>query len=175
MARRAASECPRLVLALLAALALFAGAAPANAQQPTLTCTIAHVIDGDTVESHEGERVRLLLIDTPEMDQSEYGERAKIALEAMLPIGTAARVELDVQERDRYGRMLAYLYAPDGTMVNEELVRAGYAVVSVYAPNVHYVERMRAAQTEARDGKRGLWSGSAFECLPTDYRKGWCE
>lgn len=140
------------------------------------TCTVRRVIDGDTVECAEGaERIRLLLIDAPEMDQGDYGLRSKALLETLLPAGTDAAVEVDIQERDRYGRVLAYLYAPDGTMVNEELARAGYAVVSVYPPNVRYVERMRAAQVAAREGRRGLWSGSAFECLPADHRRGRCE
>lgn len=133
------------------------------------------MIDGDTVACAEGgERIRLLLIDAPEMSQSEFGLRSKILLEALMPVGTLAAVELDVQERDRYGRVLAYLYAPDGAMVNEELVRMGYAVVSVYPPNVKHVDRIRAAQITAREGRRGLWAGEAFECLPADHRRGQC-
>lgn len=137
-------------------------------------CTIARIVDGDTVECKSGERVRLLLIDTPERGQAPYGTRAAEALSALLPVGTEARVELDVQERDRYGRILAYLYTPDGVMANEAMVRQGYAVVAVYPPNVRHVERMRAAAEAARRERAGLWETDAFECLPADYRRGKC-
>lgn len=150
-----------------------ATAIPAPAGLPV--CAIARVIDGDTVECDGGERVRLLLIDAPETGQAPYGPLARLALEALLPIGTAARIELDIQERDRYGRILAYLYLPDGRMANEELARLGYAVVSVYPPNVKHVERIRAAAVAAREGRQGLWATPAFECRPADHRAGRCD
>jgi micrococcal nuclease len=59
-------------------------------------------------------------------------------------------------------------------MVNEELLRAGVAVVSVYPPNVKYVDRFRAVSDSAQEARVGLWSGSAFECLPADSRAGRC-
>jgi micrococcal nuclease len=92
----------------------------------------------------------------------------------MLPIGTSVRVELDVQPRDRYGRVLAHLHLPDGTSVNHRMVRRGYAVVSVYPPNVRHVERLRAAADSARSERVGLWERNAFECTPADYRSGAC-
>lgn len=140
------------------------------------TCTVERVIDGDTVECREGAtRIRLLLIDAPEMSQGEYGRRAREIMQKLLPLGEGSRLELDVQHRDRYGRTLAYMYTEDGRMVNEEMVRRGYAVVSVYPPNVRHVERLRAAAAAARDEGLGLWSGSAFECSPADYRVGRCD
>lgn len=138
-------------------------------------CTVERVIDGDTLVCGEGERIRLLLIDTPELSQGEIGATAKQALFELLPAGTEARIELDVQERDRYGRVLAYVYHPDGRLVNEELLRAGFAVVSVYPPNVKYVDRFRAAAQAARDGGRGFWATAAFACLPAEHRAGRCE
>jgi micrococcal nuclease len=121
-----------------------------------------------------GERVRLLLVDTPEMSQAPFGPQAKRALQELLPVGTRARLELDVQERDRYGRVLAYIYLPDGRMANEEMARQGYAFSLTYPPNVRHVERIRAALEEARAARRGLWSTRAFECSPQDYRAGRC-
>jgi micrococcal nuclease len=59
-------------------------------------------------------------------------------------------------------------------MVNAELVRQGYAVVSVCPPNVKYVDQLRAVQEAAQAERAGLWSGSAFECLPADHRAGRC-
>jgi micrococcal nuclease len=141
----------------------------------TGTCTIERVIDGDTVVCREaGEHVRLLLVDTPELAQRPFGIRALEFLEGLLPRGSVAKLEFDVQSRDPYRRILAYLYRPDGSMVNEAVARAGFGVVGVYPPNVRYVERIRAAVEEARAAKRGLWSGSAFDCVPADYRAGRC-
>jgi micrococcal nuclease len=138
-------------------------------------CTIERVIDGDTLLCRQtSARVRLLLIDAPESGQGEYGRQAADALRAMLPVGTVARVELDVQERDRYGRILAYLYTPAGRMVNQELARLGFALVAVYPPNVRHVDSIRSAVEEARQSRRGLWAGSAFECAPVDHRAGRC-
>lgn len=153
------------------------GAEPAADAEADLddVCTVARVVDGDTVVCREGnERVRLLLIDAPESTQGEYGLLATEALSRLLPVGTPARLERDVQERDRYGRILVYLYDSEGRMVNEELVRLGFAMVSVYPPNVRHVERIRAASESARRAGRGLWSGSAFECSPADHRAGRC-
>ena len=119
-------------------------------------------------------RVRLLLIDTPELSQRPWGQHARAALAAMLPVGSTAWLELDVQARDRYGRILSYVYDQESRMVNEALVRAGYALVAVVPPNVKHVDRMRAAAAVARDAGRGLWGTSAFECAPADYRRGRC-
>ena len=139
-----------------------------------LACTVAAVVDGDTIGCADGRRIRLLLIDTPEMSQGPYGREAREALVAMLPIGTPARLEMDVAATDRWGRTLAYVYAPGGMMVNEELARLGYALQETYPPNVRHVERIDAAVEEARSARRGLWSGSAFECTPREHRAGDC-
>ena len=138
-------------------------------------CVVERVIDGDTVLCAGGTRVRLLLIDTPEMDQGEFGAAAREALVALLPPLTSARVEHDVERLDRYGRTLAYLYLPDGRMANVEMARAGYAVAITYPPNVRHVDDVRAAVAEARAARRGLWAGSAFECEPVEHRRGECE
>jgi len=137
-------------------------------------CTVDRIIDGDTLVCRGGDRIRLLLIDSPEMAQSDYGLRARLALEELLPPGATARLELDVQPRDRYGRVLAYLWTAGGEFVNERMVRRGYAVVSVYPPNVRHVERLRAAADSARAERAGLWERDAFDCAPSDYRAGVC-
>ncbi|HEX6927592.1 MAG TPA: thermonuclease family protein [Longimicrobiaceae bacterium] len=137
-------------------------------------CIVERVIDGDTLTCEDGERVRLLLIDTPEMDQGDFGRRARRYLLELAPPGTALRLERDVQMQDRYGRTLAYLYTPDGRMLNEEMARAGFAVALVYPPNVRYVERIRKAVKAAREAGLGLWATSAFECAPVDHRTGRC-
>lgn len=137
-------------------------------------CRIQRITDGDTVRCTDGRRIRLLLIDAPERDQAPFGGQATAFVRRLLPIGTTVRLEYDVQRRDRYGRDLAYIFIANGRMANEEIVRAGFAVVSVYPPNVRYVERMRAAAREAREARRGLWNGSAFDCLPSDHRRRRC-
>jgi micrococcal nuclease len=138
-------------------------------------CTVERVVDGDTLVCREaGERVRLLLIDTPELAQRPYGELARSELQRILPRGASARLELDLEPRDRYGRLLAYVFAPDGTMANEHMARQGYAVVISFPPNLRHIDRIRAAVAEARAAGRGLWRGSAFDCMPADHRAGRC-
>jgi micrococcal nuclease len=138
------------------------------------TCIVERVIDGDTLVCDGGVRVRLLLIDAPELSQGPWGMVARRELESLAPAGTPLRLERDVQPRDRYGRTLAYLWLEDGRMLNEQLLRAGVAVVSIHPPNVRHVERLRAAVVEARAAKVGLWATSAFDCSPADHRNGRC-
>jgi len=128
------------------------------------------VIDGDTVEVRIGgkvERVRLIGVDAPEIGQGEWGERARAALERMVK-GKVVRVEFDVQERDRYGRVLGYVWV-DGEMANEQLLREGMAFLYTVPPNVRYVERFRRAQEEARRARRGIW-GARVE-HPAEWRR----
>jgi micrococcal nuclease len=138
-------------------------------------CTVTRITDGDTVACEDGRRIRLLLIDAPEMSQGPFGVEAKRALEAIMPVGSVARVELDVEMMDRYQRTLAYLYDGAGRMINEEMARLGYALMLTYPPNVLHVERIGAAVEQARESRRGLWSGSAFDCTPQDHRAGRCQ
>ena len=137
-------------------------------------CVVSRITDGDTFRCTTGKRVRLLLIDAPERDQGPFGAVATRGLSGMMRPGDSVSLELDVEERDRYGRTLAYVYLRDGRMVNEEMARIGLVLVSVYPPNVKHVERIRAAVAEARIGRRGLWSTNAFECAPVDNRRGRC-
>lgn len=136
-------------------------------------CSVARVIDGDTFECSNGNRVRLLLVDAPEMDQGLFGPLAKSKLHELLPVGSIATLELDIQQRDRYGRVLAYAHN-GSTFVNRELVRTGMAVVSIYPPNVKHVDVLRAAGDSAKFARAGLWATSAFDCAPADHRAGRC-
>jgi micrococcal nuclease len=138
------------------------------------TCVVERITDGDTIRCRGGRRVRLLLIDTPELNQGSFGRTASDALERLAPVGTSLRMEFDVQRTDRYDRTLAYLWNARGEMINEQMVRQGMAVVLVYPPNVKYVERLRAAADLAKRRKIGLWATSAFECEPRDHRAGRC-
>ena len=154
------------------------GSAPASprtsAPAATTPCVVASVSDGDTLTCRDKTRVRLLLIDAPETAQRPYGTQARDALRRLAPVGAEVRLERDVQPRDRYERTLAYVWLPNGRMANEEMARQGYAVSLTYPPNVRHVERIRSAVEEAKRGRRGLWSTSAFECSPRDFRAGRC-
>ncbi|MDO8504094.1 MAG: thermonuclease family protein [bacterium] len=126
---------------------------------------VSRVIDGDTVELSDGTRVRYIGVDTPEPGQC-FGEAATEA-NAKLIENQKVRLEMDIEKQDKYGRTLAYVWR-DTKLINEELVREGFATVTTYAPNVKYVERFLAAQKEARDAERGIWkSGICSESKPT--------
>jgi micrococcal nuclease len=119
------------------------------------------VIDGDTFVLENGERVRLIGVDTPETahpskEIEPFAEEASEFAKSMLE-GKKVRLEFDVRKRDRYGRLLAYVYLQDGTFVNAELVRQGYAHAATYPPNVRHAEEFRQWEKEARNKKRGLW------------------
>lgn len=140
----------------------------------TARCVVSRIIDGDTFQCDGGSRVRLLIADTDEAGQSIYADSAALMLERMVPVGAGVRLEFDVQVQDRYHRLLAYVHFRD-VFVNRELVRHGLAQIEVVPPNMREVEPMRAARDSARAERRGLWSGSAFECTPAHYRRGRCK
>lgn len=135
---------------------------------------VKRVVDGDTLLLENGERVRLIGIDTPEMHESEklyrdsrrtgedvrtiqaLGRRA-YEFTRKLVEGKRVHLEFDVEKRDRYSRLLAYVYLPDGTFVNAEIVRQGYASLMTFPPNVKYVNLFTKLYQEARLGHRGLW------------------
>jgi len=85
------------------------------------------------------------------------GKRAHLFTKNLVE-GKKVRLEFDVQKRDRYDRLLAYVYLEDGTFVNAEIVRQGYAQVMTIPPNVKYQELFLRLQKEARENGRGLWS-----------------
>lgn len=139
----------------------------------TAECVVSRIIDGDTFQCEGGSRVRLLIADAAETGQSAYADSAVLLLEQHMPVGTRVRLEFDVTGYDRYRRLLAYVHV-SGVFVNRELVRRGLAHVAVYPPNVRLVDEIRAAADSARQERLGVWSSSAFECTPADYRAGRC-
>lgn len=135
---------------------------------------IVYVIDGDTIKLSGGERVRLIGIDTPEArynnklyrDAQKSGKDIDIILgygkEASrftrdLAQGKKARLEFDVERRDRYGRLLAYVYLEDGTFLNARIIEEGYGQVMTVPPNIKYAEYFLKLQQDARKSRRGLW------------------
>lgn len=136
------------------------------------TCVVRTTSDGDTLRCADGRRVRLLGIDAPELDQAA-GSASRGALQRLLRPGQRVRLETDVQRRDPFGRTLAYVWIGP-RLINEEMVRGGFAVTLTYAPNVRYVERLRRAQATARAARAGLWASNGFSCLPLAHRQGRC-
>ena len=139
-----------------------------------ITGVVTKVADGDTVTikaNGKEERVRLIGIDAPESAQRPWGPKAT-EFTRKLAQGKSARVEMDVTSRDKYGRLLGYLYVGD-TFVNLELVRQGYAQVYTYPPNVTHTEKFVAAQREARENGLNIWHATnGLTESPSDFRKG---
>lgn len=132
------------------------------------------MIDGDTVHCFELGTVRLIGMDTPERNQPPFGTQSAEALTAMAPQGDTVWVERDVSQRDRYGRMLGYLWK-GGELLNYRLVREGWAVTLTVPPNVQYVDALVAAQRLAREERAGLWAVNGFTCSPADRRSRRCQ
>lgn len=133
---------------------------------------VISVVDGDTVDllvAGQEQRIRLILVDTPEVFGGTdcYGPEASARTKALLPPGTVVELVRDVSETDRFGRLLRYIYLPDGRMLNEVLVAEGFATLATYPPDIAEVDRIRAAQTAARDAGRGLWGACASVAMAT--------
>jgi micrococcal nuclease len=140
--------------------------------------TIKRVIDGDTLLLANGERVRLIGVDTPEVHESDKlqrdAERTQTDIETIRRLGRKSsafvkrmvkgkrvRLEYDqanaaIGHRDRYERTLAYVYLEDGTFLNAEIVRQGYGVAYTKYP-FNYADEFRKYEREAREKRRGLW------------------
>ena len=157
-------------------LLLIAGPTACAAQQPAAernaTCIVNRIADGDSFRCNDGRRIRLIGIDSPE-GQQLFGPSARAALLKLIPAGTLVRLEPDVRFNDQYGRSLAYVWSGP-TLVNEAMVRDGWAVLYTVPPNVKYAERLGRAQKEARARGAGLWSQNGFNCLPSDFRRKRC-
>lgn len=139
---------------------------------------VIRVVNGDTIKVHYGNRVesiKLIGIDAPENRLSrkaksealESGENlvtiisigidAARFLQVLVKKGDAVTIEFDAETRDMNGNLLGYVFLSDGKMLNEEIVRAGYANVINASPNVKYKERLIKAYAEAKSHRRGLW------------------
>ncbi len=135
---------------------------------------VERVVDGDTLKLSGGERVRLIGVDTPEVyyseklirDAARTGKDIK-SIQALgrkaseftkrLCSGRRIRLEFDVEKRDRYKRLLAYVYLEDGTFVNARILEEGFGQVMTIPPNVKYAEYFLKLQQEARNNHKGLW------------------
>ena len=163
---------PRLLATALAFVAVVGAAscardagAPATRAEPG-TASVISVTDGDTIRvdlQGTSTAVRLIGIDTPETHgqgglRECFGAEASKRTHALLPAGTEVRLVRDVEARDRYGRLLAYVYrAHDGLFVNLRLAEEGFAAPLSIPPNIAHRDDFVAAAAEARDENRGLW------------------
>jgi micrococcal nuclease len=170
-------KCPGLKIIILAGLFFMSDPLSVFPQNDTLT--VIRATDGDTLQLSNGEKVRLIGIDTPESsnnsklrrdakktghDASEIIRMGKeaAAFTRSLVQGKRVRLELDVRQRDKYGRLLAYVYLEDGTFVNAEIMKAGYAQIMTIPPNVKHQDLFLGFQKEAREKGRGLWGDKAL-------------
>lgn len=156
----------RLMGALVVGILVAACGEPVAQPTDGANAVVEHVIDGDTIDVQiDGgtERVRLLGIDAPEsVDRARpvqcYGAEASAELTRLLPAGSSVLLVRDLEARDRFGRLLAYVYrVHDDLFVNHALVAAGYADVLIIDPNDAHASLLRTARTQARANDAGLW------------------
>ncbi len=140
--------------------------APVASQGDSATVQVVRVIDGDTIHVccvfGDREKVRYIGVNTTETKHPtkgvEYFGKESSEANRKLVDGKTVRLEFDVQQVDRYNRLLAYVYLDDDTFVNAWLVENGYAMVMTVPPNVKYEALFPKLQREAREAGRGLWA-----------------
>jgi micrococcal nuclease len=145
-----------------------------------IAATVVSVSDGDTIVVdiaqppgglQPRERVRLVNVDCPESRQAPWGPRATARLREMAQRAPVT-IEVALQSRDRYGRLLAGVYLADGTLAQEHLVSEGLCDVLVIPPNVEYAERLRALKARAQHAGVGIWDpATGLGESPSEYRR----
>ncbi|MBF0331072.1 MAG: thermonuclease family protein [Candidatus Omnitrophica bacterium] len=137
---------------------------------------VVYVFDGDTIKLADGEKVRFIGIDTPESSRNkkllrdagrsgrdvqqilEMGHQAAVYTRSLLD-GRRVRLDFDIQRRDKYGRLLAYVYrVDDGLFINEEIIKNGYAYPMTIPPNIRHAEEFKRSFRQARKSRLGLWA-----------------
>mgnify|MGYP000117790960 CR=1 FL=1 len=141
---------------------------------------VTKVHDGDTVSIRisgfakipvKTEKVRLIGIDAPELKQEPWGRLSKRYLKKLISESDwIVDLEFDVEQRDKYGRLLAYLIDKNGKMINEKMLEAGHAILYTIPPNVKYVERFTEAQKKAQLSKAGIWRKGGLRKSPEQWR-----
>lgn len=141
-------------------------------------CTLLSITDGDTLLARcqtSTERIRLIGIDAPELSQGEHsawqakqygvreteirqmGKSAKKHLSELLSIGETIELRQDQESRDRFGRLLAYVYKADGDFINSKMIYDGYASTMSIKPNTTFADKFSQLYRDAQLNKRGLW------------------
>jgi micrococcal nuclease len=158
--------------ALAAVAAVLVLAACSTDEASDEEAVVARVGDGDTIDLADGRRVRLVQIDAPELGEEEcYADEADDALRDLLPEGATVRLEADprLDDTDRFGRLLRYVYA-DGTNVNLELVRRGAAAPWFFeGDRGRYADELLDAARAAETERRGLWGACPAARLDPEH------
>ncbi len=144
--------------------------------------SIKKIYDGDTILLTNGQKVRFLGINTPEVEGRNKlaqagGEEARQWLQKKLK-NKKVRLERDVEKKDKYGRLLAHVFTPDNAHLNFELVKLGLATVNIHPPNLKYMDDLLAAESEAEQKLIGIWqyqqyAAKAVESLNGQALRGW--
>lgn len=152
------------LLFTLIALAINAGPVPAAWAAPVpAEGTIAYVIDGDTVALTTGQHIRFLGINAPEVRHGDkpgdpYGQAATRVCRSLLPKGQHIKLTYNGPTHDRYGRLLAEIYLPDGTWVNGRLVSLGAAHVYTFPDHTQFITDLEKRENAARAKRLGIWA-----------------
>lgn len=148
-----------------------------NAEKITVQAGVGYVrvktvYDGDTVVLDDGRKIRLLGINTPEIQHRDNaadagGDEAKAWLISKLK-EAKVRIETDAEKTDSYGRTLAYLFTENKEHINVLLVAQGLAQVSIFPPNLKYVSELVNAQQQAEAAKLGIWQRPEYAAIPVE-------
>lgn len=165
-----------LLVAVLSGLSLLMGlVGDKEGSSAAIAADVVRVIDGDSIVvsmSGQAEEIRLIGIDAPEMGQRPWGRKAREHIkEILLRSSDRVSVFYDVQKRDKYGRLLAYVRTADGGLANAEMLKDGYAALFTLPPNVRYADEFRAAQEYARKRRLGIWGKWGLREAPYHYRR----
>jgi micrococcal nuclease len=159
----------------LIVLCLTVPASPVLAARALPEARIIDVNDGDTVVirmNGKTYRTRLIGIDAPEMGQEPWGRKAKKHLRELVQgSGGMIQVETDITKYDKYDRLLAYLWLDEKTMINELMLRDGYAVLFTIQPNSKHADRLKKAQYAARENRSRIWGPKGLTERPIEYKK----
>lgn len=140
-----------------------------------INARVIAVNDGDTVTLHMNGRKyrsRLIGIDAPEVGQEPWGRRSRQHLRTLLKaLHWNVSIETDIEQHDKYGRLLVYLWSVDGRLINEIMLRDGNAVLFTIQPNSRYADQFRKAQHLAREAKLGIWGTDGLKETPLEYKK----
>lgn len=156
-----------LVAALAAALFSLSSCSDSSARAKPGEAVVKRVVDGDTIVitlNGDEEKIRFIGIDTPETHgpgglRECWGEEATHEMEQLLPPGTVVRIVRDKEARDRYGRLLAYVYrSSDDLFVNLEQIVRGNAVAKEYPPNITHSAELKSAENDSQTANVGLWA-----------------
>jgi endonuclease YncB( thermonuclease family) len=160
-----------LIIAVITALVTHPQTAEQLASAQPGLWHVTHDVDGDTINVQQGstrETVRFIGVDTPETHDPRkpvqcFGKTAAAHTKAVLE-GKDVRLAPDPedQDRDKYGRLLRYIYLPDGTLVNAELIKDGYGFAYVVFP-FEKLDQFRQLESDARQNNRGLWAGCGVD------------